>query len=273
MSRLSGRKCLFGVVKPSEWEAPHVGETQQNIRQCFQALADQARDAMAVLFLDEVETAGRLRGSISGHHSDKFLAALLAELDGFSSRAGIAVIAATNRKDLVDPALLERLSDLELRVERPGLDAAREIVSIHLPETLPFHANGRAARDTRDQVIETALSRLYGPNAHNELCRLRFRDGSSRTISTRELVSGRMLEQLCRATCRRALWRDIRAGEAGIQVADIEEACATAIDRLSSTLSLHNVGAYLDDLPQDLDVVAVEASARRPAHPNIYLEA
>lgn len=272
LERLGGRRCLFAVVKPAEWEAPYVGETQQNIRDCFRALRDEAAGDMAVLFLDEIEAVGRVRGSHAGHHSDKALAALLAELDGFS-RSAIAVIAATNRKDLVDPALLERLSDVELRIERPDLDAARSILHIHLPEGLPYAGGGAAAHQTRELIVETALSRLYGPNAGNELCCLRFRDGASRTVAARELASGRLLEQICRAARRRALWRDIGGGAAGIDVGDIEEACEDALERLATNLHRGNVHAYLDDLPQDLDVVAVDALPRRPARPHRYLVA
>src|SRR5262249_29067655 len=153
-----------------------------------------ADDGFAVLFMDEVEAVGRIRGSAVGHHSDKFLAALLAELDGFSDRTGVAIIAATNRKDLIDPALLAPASDVEITVSRPDLEAARAIFGIHLPESLPFSPNGPLAADTRRAAIETAVSRFYSPNADNELCVLRFRDGKTRTVAGRELASGRVFE-------------------------------------------------------------------------------
>ena len=124
ITRIGGRRCRFGVVKPASWESPYVGETQQNIANCFKALREAAADGFAVLFLDEVEAVGRIRGGAVGHHADKFLAALLAELDGFSERQNVAIIAATDRKDLVDPALLERLSDVEVAVTRPDLRGA-----------------------------------------------------------------------------------------------------------------------------------------------------
>src|SRR5262249_7781385 len=107
VTRLGGRRCRFAVVKPAEWESPYVGETEANIRNCFRALREEA-DGSVVLFLDEIESVGRTRGGMVSHHADRFLAALLAEIDGFAEHASIAIIAATNRKDLVDPALLER---------------------------------------------------------------------------------------------------------------------------------------------------------------------
>ena len=265
MRRLSGVRCRIAVVKPAAWESPWVGETQRNIRACFKALGDAAADGYAILFLDEIEAVGRVRGSAVGQHSDKFLAALLAEIDGFSQRQGIAIIAATNRKDLVDPALLERLSDVELEVRRPDMRGARAIFGIHLPPSLPYHSNGAAPEETRSAMIETAVSHLYSPNADNELCVVRFRDGKTRTVGARELASGRTFEQICRSARRSAFLRDVRGGDSGMRVADIESAVSEAMHRLASTLTPRNAHAHLSDLPQDVDVVSVEPITRRVA--------
>ncbi|MFN8644447.1 MAG: AAA family ATPase [Candidatus Binatia bacterium] len=273
LQQLSGRRCRIGVVKPAEWESPYVGETQANIRRCFADLRAAAADAHAILFLDEIESIGRIRGAASNVHADKFLAALLAELDGFTDRSGVAIIAATNRKDLVDPALLQRLSDVEIAVGRPRLDAARAIFAVHLTREIPYSPNGAAASATRDELIDTAVSRLYGPNADNALCTLRFRDGATRVIAARELVSGRLIEQVCRAARRAALLRDIGGGGSGVRRDDVEDAVSEAIARLATTLTRHNAHQYLSDLPQDVDVVSVDPIARRPERPHRYLVA
>ncbi len=270
LSRLSGKQCPIAVVKPAQWESPWVGETQQNIRHCFQALHEAARDGFAVVFLDEVEAVGRVRGNAVGYHSDKFLAALLAELDGFTDRTGIAIVAATNRKDLVDPALMERLSDVEIAITRPERRAAEAIFAIHLSETLPYSPNGATTPVTRRELIETAVTRFYSPNAENELCVLRFRDGKTRTVAARELASGRIFTQICRAARQAAFLRDVRSGAPGLQVTDIEDAVTDTIERLSSTLTVHNVHAYLSDLPQDVDVVSVEPITRKVTRPRHY---
>jgi len=268
VTRLSGRHCRFAVVKPAEWESPWVGETQQNIRNCFRALRDAAAtDGYAVLFMDEIESIGRIRGGSGNQHGDKFLAALLAELDGFTDRAGVAIVAATNRKDLVDPALLERLSDVEVAVSRPDMRGAPAIFGIHLHDGLPV------AGGAREDVIDTAVSRFYSPNGGNELCTLRFRDGKTRTIVARDVASGRLFAQICRAACQTAYLRDLRGGERGVRVADMEDAVAQAFERLATTLSLRNVHAYLSDLPQDVDVVSVEPIVRRVSRPYRYRNA
>ena len=271
IARLTGRKCRFAVVKPAEWESPWVGQTQENIRQCFQALREVGEDGYAVLFMDEIESIGRIRGGAVSQHSDKFLAALLAELDGFSDRKNVAIICATNRKDLLDSALYERLSDLEISVGRPEMKGARAIFQIHLPENVPFHPNGELAGSTREQLIDHAVSQFYSPNAGNELCTLRFRDGKQRTIVARELASGRLFENVCRTVRRSAFLREVRGGAAGVQLLDMQDAVSQTLERMRHTLTINNVHAYLPDLPQDVDVVSVEPVVRRVKQSHKYL--
>lgn len=273
VGRISGKRCRFAVVKPAEWEDPYVGVTQQNIRNCFKGLREAASDGFAVLFMDEIEAAGRIRGGMVGQHSDKFLAALLAELDGFEGREGVAVIAASNRKDLVDPALLDRLSDVEIQVDRPNMQGAEAIFGIHLPPTIPYSPNGEACEKTRRDIITTAVSLFYSPNGESELCVIRFRDGSKRVVTARDLGSGRIFEQICRQARRRAFLRDVRGGGRGLRVEDIEEAVTHAMRRLGTTLSIRNAHAYLSDLPQDVDIVAVEPVTRKIDNPRRYMNA
>ena len=115
---------------------------------------------------------------------------------------------------------------------------------------------------TRQELIDRAVSRLYSPNADNALCTLRFRDGKSRTVTARELASGRTFVQICRTARQAAFQRDIRSEDAGLRVADIDDAVVAALERLASTLTPRNVASYLSDLPQDVDVVSVERIPR-----------
>ena len=251
---------------------PYVGATEQNIRRTFRGLSEAAKQfGMAVVFLDEIESIGRIRGSATGHHSDRFLGALLAEIDGFETRGDVAIMAATNRKDLLDPGLLSRFN-VEIQVQRPDMRRAREIFEVHLPPSLPYCPNGDAAAGVRQDLIERAVSRLYSPNADNQLCRLKFRDGKARQVVARELMSGRVIEQISRAACQNAFLRDVRREDAGLRAEDIDEAVSDAIDRLSTLLTPQNASAYLTDLPQDIDVVAVEPITRRVGHTYRYLQ-
>jgi len=272
IQRLSGKQCRFGVVKPAEWENPYVGVTEANIRHCFRTLREEARHGFAVLFLDEVESIGRARGGLVSQHADRFLTVLLTELEGFADRENVAIIAATNRKDLLDPALLERLSSLEIQVRRPDLDGARAIFDIHLRPEFAYYKNGEPAEATRNRLIETAVSKLYSPNGAATLCTLKFRDNRTRTVHARELVSGRLIQQICESACDRAFERDRLTGEPGLRVVDMEEAVAETIERLATTITARNASAYLADLPTDVDIVSVDAVPRKVSRPHRYLE-
>jgi proteasome-associated ATPase len=272
IARIGGRRCRFAVVKPSEWDDPFYGVTGKNIRSCFAALARAAEeDGYAVLFLDEIESIGRTRGGAADHHGDKYLGALLVELDGFAANANVAVIAATNRRDLLDSALLSRF-DVEVTIGRPTLHGARAIVGLHLPATLPL----APASGDRTTLVESAVSRLYAPNA-SAVATLVFRDGKTRVVTARELASGRLIAQICRAACRRAYLRDVTAHDddpgahgRGVTPNDVEHAVDEALARLATTLSPRNVHDQLGDLPSDADVVRVEPCVRRPTRPYRY---
>lgn len=262
ISKLSGRRAQFAIVSPGQFESPYVGETAANIRHCFQSLREASRNGPAVLFLDEIEAIGRIRGGRGSVHSDRFLGALLAEIDGFDRRGDVAVIAATNRKDLLDPALLQRISAVEIPVPRPDQRAARSIFEIHLPASLPFEATGSEPEALRAEIVESAVSTLYSPNGQGELCTLFLRDGQTRGISIRDLMSGRLIEQICRDARHRAWSRALHGAATGIGMRDVEEALCAAIERLGSTLSPTNAQAHVADLPQDVDVVRVEPRRR-----------
>ncbi len=100
---------------------------------------------------------------------------------------------------------------------------------------------------------------------------IKFRDGKTRTVTAGELMSGRTIEQICRAARQAAFLREVRSRERGLRVEDIDGAVADVIQRLSTLLTPRNAHAYLFDLPQDIDVVAVEPVLRRVAHAHRYL--
>lgn len=258
LTRRGGKACRVAIVKPAEWESPYVGETTINIRNTFAALNDAAAEHPAILYIDEIDAIGRARGITTNVHSDKSLAALLAELDGFAERKNIAVVASSNRPDILDSALLERLSDIHIEVGRPNMQGASAIFEIHLPEWLPFSPNGTEAPATRQELIDRAVSLLYAPNADNQVCTIKFRDGKSRVVRARELTSGRLIEQLCGSAKTSAFARHLATQESGIRVEDIENAASETIDKMRAMLSMNNAHHHLADLPQDVAVVAVE---------------
>ncbi len=281
VSQMTGFPCRFVVVNGAELESPFVGQTQANIRRLFKEL--NGYDGPTILFIDEVEAIGRHRGGLVGQHQDRFLSAWLTSLGGFQKRDRVAVIAATNRKDLIDGALLERISGLEMHIGRPNRVGAREIFEIYLPIELPYQTNGTKPSDTRLAAIESAVSRLYDPNSDSAVATLRFRDGKSRTVAARDLLSGRAIKQICVAARQRAFQRvatsadagstapgDITVAGEGIAETDMSEAVDDFIEKVSTKLSVRNAHHYLPDLSEDADVVSVEP-VRRRVRRNRYL--
>ena len=251
----TSQHCRVVTISGAQLYSSYVGETERNIRRCFAQLQDY--DGPGILFFDEIDAIGRVRGNISGYHDDRFLGTLLAELEGMQ-RTNIAVIAATNRSDTLDSALRGRFS-WEIEMPRPDKVAATQIFAIHMPEDLPYQANGFEASRSREDLIDAGVSHLYQPNADNKIASLKFRDGKQREVAARELVSGRLIEQICNSARVAAFERRCRGGESGLSVEDMQTATADAIERLRQTLTVRNISSYLSDLPQDLDVVSVEA--------------
>ncbi len=255
LTRLTGKQCRIFTVNGAELEGSLVGSTQKRIKRIFRNA--NAYDGPAIIFLDEAESIGRIRGDINGHLSDKFLATWLAEMDGMAPRRQVAIVAATNRKDLLDPAFRERLSGMEVHVRRPRREAAGEIFRIHLPADAPYRPNSGEAPATRDALVALGVTRLYAPNADNGIATIHFRDGNQRTVTAPELVSGRLIRQICVAARERAFTREVDGGEPGVCIDDMEAALEQTIERLRRDLSRQNVHGYLEDLPPGIDIVSV----------------
>ncbi len=233
--------------------------TEQNIRRSFATLNEY--DGPGILFIDEVDAIARTRGHASGHHDDRFLGTFLAEMEGMQ-RSNVAIIAATNRADALDAAFRERFSS-EIEMSRPNMKTARQIFEVHMHEEDTYRPNGAEAPRTRDSLIDAGVSRLYDPNSDNRVASLQFQDGKRREVAARELVSGRLIEQVCNTARSSAFERCCRGGESGISVDDMREAAADAVRRLRRTLTTRNVRDYLSDLPQDMSVVSVESIESR----------
>jgi SpoVK/Ycf46/Vps4 family AAA+-type ATPase len=166
------------------------------------------------------------------------------------------------------------LSDHSLRVSPPDRAGARAIFEIHLPPSHPYSPNGSEAMATRRELIDLAIGQIYSPNSpFAQIARIKFRDGSCRTVSARELASGRLFAQICYDTSTRAFRRAKDGGERGLTRADMEDSVAAAISRVAHNLTIHNVRNQFSGLPTDLDVVSVECLLKRVTRPHRYLRA
>jgi proteasome-associated ATPase len=263
-------RSRFMYIKPSALHSMWYSQSEANYREAF-AIARKAGEENplipCILFFDEVDSVGLARGGALSHVADRVLTAFMAELEGLSGRGNVVVVAATNRHSALDPALLRpgRLGDLILDIPRPKRQAAGEIFSRHLPAAVPYARNGHGEDwpATREQILQTALSRLYGPNADNEVATLVFRDGKRRVVRAADLISGAMIANIANGALERACFRHIETGEEGLRYEDVARAIDEELDAAARTLTPSNCRLHLADLPQDMDVVSVEPAPRR----------
>ena len=252
------------VIDGAAFEDPYVGVTQQRITRFFEDVHEAAREQPIVVIFDEAEALGRARG---GHcrHSDKFLNTLLSQMQGFRDRSGdrVAFIFLSNRVDNMDGAFYERLTNggFELAVGRPGMSEARDILATKLATApdLPYSPNGshEAENLTREEVIETAVTLLFAPNAPNRVCTVKTNDGADHPFSARDLISGRIIEQIATQTRRSAAESEAAGNGIGVTTEHIRQAVGEAVQKMRAAISPANAHSYLPSLPTDLQVTAV----------------
>jgi proteasome-associated ATPase len=271
-------KVRFINIKPGELGSMWYSETERKIRDVFQ-MAREAADAEpgipVIVFLDEVDWIATSRGgTVVGRVDDRAVGTLAVELDGLQTRGNVLVLAATNRMDMLDPALIrpERFGDKPIRVGKPNRVGSRAILSKYFRDDLPYAVDGAPSPEAaRDDVIEAALGRVFSPNGDGDVATVTFRDGAKRTIHLHQLISGAILAKLANDAAHSACVREIETGERGIRLEDVYSAIDEAIDNAANLLTPVNCSRFVTDLPQDVDVVSVEPVNRKPAQVHHYL--
>ena len=263
-------RSRFMSLKPAALHSVWYSQSEANYREAFAAARKAGEEdprIPVIIFFDEVDSVGLARGGTLAHVDDRVLTAFMAELDGLSDRGNIVVVAATNRRSALDPALVRpgRLGDLILEILFSKQKAAYEIFSRHLPLAAPYARNGHGAdwATTREEILQTALSRLYAPNADNALATLVFRDGKRRAVHAADLISGAMIANIANGALERACYRHVETGEEGLRFEDVARAIDEELDAAARILTPSNCRLHLTDLPQDVDVVSVELAPRR----------
>jgi proteasome-associated ATPase len=262
-------KARFINVKPGALHSVWYSQSEANYRELFRAAREAGErdpDTPVVLFFDEVDAIGAARGQSFARVDDRVITAFVAELDGLEARGNVLVIAATNRRDALDEALLRpgRLGDKLIEVPRPDRRGALEILRKHLPADVPYAVNGHGgAAEAREEILEAMASRIYSPNGEGELASLLFRDGKRRSVRAHDVVSGAGLANICKRAAETAAYRDATTGEVGVRLEDLLSAAAREFDAAIRTFTPINCRRFLADLPRDVDVVDVEVKTRR----------
>ena len=219
----------FLNIKGPELLSKWVGETERQIRLIFQRAREKASEGVPVIvFFDEMDSLFRTRGTgISSDVESTIVPQLLSELDGVESLRNVIVIGASNREDLIDPAILRpgRL-DVKIKISRPGEVAAKEIFRIYLTPDLPYDprdlakAGGDPARMVED-LITAVVEAMYSAKKENRFLEVTYANGDREVLFFKDFSSGAMIENIVRRSKKRAIKRHLSGGESGIGTEDL----------------------------------------------------
>ncbi|MCA8959921.1 MAG: AAA family ATPase [Planctomycetes bacterium] len=259
-------RVRFVDVKPSALHSSWYSESERAYRRLFERARDESRrdpSTPIVIFMDEIDGVGRARGSSVNGVTDRVLLALAAELDGMSGNENIIVVAATNRREDLDPALVRpgRLGDLVIDIPPPDRRGAERILAKVLAPLPCVSERDESGESVREEFGERLVSRLFGSSADRELATINLRDGTSRRVSSSDLISGAMLRNLVARAAERASIREIEGASAGLRIEDLVIAAAEELESAASVLTPSNCATYVDGLPPDVPVVRVDRPA------------
>ena len=230
MSGDANARSFFLNIKGPELLNKYVGETERQIRLVFQRAREKSEQGWPVIvFFDEMESLFRTRGSgISSDIESTIVPQLLAEIDGVEALRNVIVIGASNREDLIDPAILRpgRL-DVKIKIERPDAEAAASIFARYLVPTLPIAAEmvdtvggGDSDKAVRG-MIEQTVEDMYRPADANQFLEVTYTNGDKEIMYFRDFASGAMIENVVRRAKKLAIKREISGGERGIVTTDL----------------------------------------------------
>jgi proteasome-associated ATPase len=230
--REEGRSFFLNIKGP-ELLNKYVGETERHIRLVFQRAREKASEGMPVIvFFDEMDSLFRSRGSgISSDVENTIVPQLLSEIDGVESLENVIVIGASNREDMIDPAILRpgRL-DVKIKIQRPDAEAARDILSKYLTPGLPLHADdlgehGGDAESTCAAMIQRAVERMYSEEDENRFLEVTYANGDKEVLYFKDFNSGAMLENIVSRAKKMAIKDFLDVGQKGIRVQHLLSAC------------------------------------------------
>jgi len=225
-------RSYFFNIKGPELLNKYVGETERQIRLVFQRAREKSEEGWPVIvFFDEMESLFRTRGTgVSSDVESTIVPQLLAEIDGVETLKNVIVIGASNREDLIDPAILRpgRL-DVKIKIERPDMDAAHAIFSRYMTGDLPIASDvvdtlgGGDPNKAVQAMIEQATEEMYREDPRNEFLEITYQNGDKEVTYFKDFSSGAMIENIVRRAKKVAIKRLIETGVKGMRPEDLVE--------------------------------------------------
>jgi proteasome-associated ATPase len=238
-------KSFFLNIKGPELLNKYVGETERHIRLVFQRAREKASEGMPVIvFFDEMDSIFRTRGSgVSSDVENTIVPQLLSEIDGVEGLENVIVIGASNREDMIDPAILRpgRL-DVKIKIERPDAEAAKDIFSKYVLADLPLHPDdvtehGGSLTATVEAMIQRTVERMYSETEENRFLEVTYANGDKEVLYFKDFNSGAMIENIVARAKQMAIKQFLESGQKGIRVAHLLAAC---VDEFSENEDLPN---------------------------------
>lgn len=225
--------AYFLNIKGPELLNKYVGETERHIRLIFARAREKAGEGTpVVVFFDEMESLFRTRGSgVSSDVETTIVPQLLAEIDGVERLDNVIVIGASNREDMIDPAILRpgRL-DVKVKIHRPDAEAARDIFTKYLTPGLPLHAddlaeNGGSAEATVEAMIQATVERMYAETEENQFLEVTYAGGDKEILYFKDFNSGAMIQNIVDRAKKMAIKDWLTLQQKGIRVDHLLAAC------------------------------------------------
>ncbi|VXB54795.1 proteasome ATPase [Nocardioides sp. AX2bis] len=226
-------KSYFLNIKGPELLNKYVGETERHIRLVFQRAREKASQGTPVIvFFDEMDSLFRTRGSgVSSDVENTIVPQLLSEIDGVETLENVLVIGASNREDMIDPAILRpgRL-DVKIKIERPDAESARDIFSKYLTATLPLHADdltefGGDREACVGGMIRATVERMYNETEENRFLEVTYANGDKEVLYFKDFNSGAMIQNIVDRAKKMAIKDLLDHDQRGLRVSHMLQAC------------------------------------------------
>ncbi len=238
-------RSYFLNIKGPELLNKYVGETERHIRLVFQRAREKASEGTPVIvFFDEMDSIFRTRGSgVSSDVENTIVPQLLSEIDGVEGLENVIVIGASNREDMIDPAILRpgRL-DVKIKIERPDAEAAGDIFSKYLVTELPLHPDdiaehGGSPEATVAAMIQATVERMYTETEDNRFLEVTYANGDKEVLYFKDFNSGAMIENIVARAKKMAIKDFLETGQKGLRLSHLTTAC---IDEFKENEDLPN---------------------------------
>ncbi len=227
------RTSYFLNIKGPELLNKYVGETERHIRLIFQRAREKASEGTPVIvFFDEMDSVFRTRGSgVSSDVENTIVPQLLSEIDGVEGLENVIVIGASNREDMIDPAILRpgRL-DVKIKIERPDAEAAKDIFSKYILTGLPLHADdlaehGGSAESCVQAMIQAAVLRMYSETEENRFLEVTYANGDKEVLYFKDFNSGAMIQNIVDRAKKMAIKEFLATDRKGVRLQHLLDAC------------------------------------------------